>query len=388
MHIARLALEDFRNYEREEVELVAGLNLVVGPNAHGKTNLLEAVHFIGGLGSPRGPDVAVIRDGTERALLRARVVRGTRSAEVALEVRSGRRARALVNGTAVPSARALSELSVCVFFGPDDLSLVKGSPDRRRRFLDDLVVKLRPAREALRREWDRVLRQKNALLKSSPRDRGDPHDPAGALRVWNDAFCRAGAAMATARLAGLAALIPYARKRYEAIAGRGSIELRYVSEWLDEDVARAAIDNPEGIDEVRLNGLLVGKTEASLGREIERGVSLVGPQRDDMAVGLVRSGSASVLDARNFASQGDQRSAALALKLGEYDLLTETLREEPILLLDDVFSELDPDRRRWLADTVRGGGQTLLSSAEPEVVELATSDVVIRVNEGRIDAGR
>ncbi|MGH2730340.1 MAG: DNA replication/repair protein RecF [Actinomycetota bacterium] len=388
MHIARLALEDFRNYEREEVELVAGLNLVVGPNAHGKTNLLEAVHFIGGLGSPRGPDAAVIGDGAERAILHAQVVRGTRSAEIALELRAGRRARALVNGTAVPTARALSELIACVFFGPDDLLLVKGSPDRRRRFLDDLVVKLRPARGDVRREWERVLRQRNALLKSSPRERGDAHDPGGALRVWNDTFCRAGAAVAAARLAGLASLVPYARKRYEAIAGRGSIELKYVSEWLDESVARAAIDNPEGIDEARLNEVLLEKTAASLGREIERGVSLVGPQRDDVAVGLASSGGATVLDARNFASQGDQRSAALALKLGEYDLLTETLGEEPILLLDDVFSELDPDRRRWLADTVRGGGQTLLSSAEPEVVELAPSDVVIRVNEGRIDAGR
>jgi DNA replication and repair protein RecF len=164
--------------------------------------------------------------------------------------------------------------------------------------------------------------------------------------------------------------------------------LAYVSGWLDEGVARAALENPEGIDEAQLNRLLTEKTEASLDREVERGVSLVGPQRDDVAVGLASSGGGAVLDARHYASQGDQRSASLALKLGEYDLLSETLREEPILLLDDVFSELDPDRRRWLADTVRGAGQTLLSSAEPEVVELAAPDAVIRINEGKIDAGR
>jgi DNA replication and repair protein RecF len=165
VRVDEVALEDFRNYERARVDFGAGLNLVVGRNAQGKTNLLEAVYCLGGLGSPRSPDVALVRTGSERALVHGRVLRGARRVAIDLEIRPGRGTRALVNKSAASGGRALAEVTTAVFFGPDELSLIKGSPEGRRRFLDELVVKLRPARDGLRREWERVLRQRNALLR-------------------------------------------------------------------------------------------------------------------------------------------------------------------------------------------------------------------------------
>ncbi|HEV2757152.1 MAG TPA: DNA replication/repair protein RecF [Actinomycetota bacterium] len=372
MRVDGLALEDWRNYERESLELSRGLNLVVGLNAQGKTNLLEAVHCLSGFGSPRAADAALVRHGCERALLHAAAVRRDREVRIDLEVRPGKGTRALLNKTPV-QPRLLGDVCVSVFFGPDELSLIKGSPDGRRRFLDELVVKLRPARDGPRREFERTLKQRNALLKSAPR--GGSSTVAQTLDVWDAALARAGSALTAARLEALAGLMPLAAKRYEEVAGAGRLELEYASSWIGEDgVAEAA-----GLEE-RLRDAIASARP----REIERGVSLVGPQRDDVTV-LLQSGDAGApQDARVYASQGDQRTCALALKLGEHDLLSDALGEEPVLLLDDVFSELDPSRRAWLADAVRSIGQTLVSTAEPEGVEALAPDVVVEVAGGKV----
>ena len=208
MRVDRLVLEDFRNYTLARAEFDPGLNLIVGRNAQGKTNLLEGIYCLSGLGSPRGPDSTLVRDGAERALIHAEVARGERRIEADLEIRPGRGTRALVNKTPVPGLGALSELIVSVFFGPDELSLIKGSPEGRRRFLDDLVVKVRPTREGLRREWERTLKQRNALLKSAPRSAGP--QVLETLEVWDEALCRTGAALTAARLSVLADLMPFA----------------------------------------------------------------------------------------------------------------------------------------------------------------------------------
>jgi DNA replication and repair protein RecF len=383
LRIAALGLEDFRNFERAEVELVAGLNLVVGRNAQGKTNLLESIYCLGGLGSPRGQDAVLVRNGCERALLHALVDRSGRTVRVDIEVRPGRGTRALINRTPVASPAPLGEISTSVFFGPDELSLIKGSPEGRRRFLDDLVVKLRPGRHGLRRQWERVLRQRNALLRSAPRPGpSGSTQVAGTLAVWDESLCRIGATVAAARLEALARLLPFARKRYAEVAGGGEMELRYASSWLDGAT-------PDGVpDEARLREALAERLEEARARELERGVSLVGPHRDDVGIRLRSSTSAApVLDARTYASQGDQRTAALALKLAESDLLADALGEHPILLLDDVFSELDPSRRAWLSDAVRGHGQqVVLSSAEPDAANAARADLLVEVTGGRIEA--
>ncbi|HEX2057350.1 MAG TPA: DNA replication/repair protein RecF [Actinomycetota bacterium] len=368
MRVDALALEDWRNYERQSVELSPGLNLVVGANAQGKTNVLEAVHCLSGMGSPRAADAALVRHGCERALLHASVERRGRTVRIDLEVRPGKGTRALLNKTPV-QPRMLGDVCVSVFFGPDELSLVKGSPDGRRRFLDELIVKLRPARDGLRREFERTLKQRNALLKSAPR--GGSTSASSTLDVWDAALARAGGALTAARLESLAGLVPHATKRYEAIAGSGTLALEYASSWIEADAPA---------DAATLEARLQDAIAEARPRELERGVSLVGPQRDDVTVLL---GSPAV-DARVFASQGDQRTCALALKLGEHDLLSDALGEEPVLLLDDVFSELDPSRRAWLADAVRSIGQTLVSTAEPVAVEALGPGATFEVAGGTV----
>lgn len=378
MHIIDLALEDFRNYEDQQAAFVPGLNLIVGRNAQGKTNLLEAVHCLSGLGSPRGPDSALVREGAERALLHGSVVRGERTSAIDMEIRPGRGTKALLNKTPVPRGKGLTAVVVTVFFGPDELSLVKGSPDGRRRFLDDLAVKMRPARDAIRREWERVLKQRNALLKKART--GAPVDET--LGVWDDALIRTGASLAKARLESLGALLPYAGKRFEEIAGRGTLELAYTSSWLGTDADTVLL--APSVDEAFLRDKLRARMVQLRRAELERGMSLVGPQRDDLGVKLSSGSSDHLLEARTFASQGDQRTAALAMKLAEHDLLSEALDEQPILLLDDVFSELDPKRRGWLGTAVRNMSQTLITSAEAGPEDTAGADRVIEVSGGRL----
>ena len=387
MYVEALALEDFRNYPKAEIAPSRELTLVVGANAQGKTNLLEAIYCLTGFGSPRGTDANLVRTGTERALLHGRVVRDERKLEVDIEIKPGRGGRALLNKTPVPGMRALSEVVTAVFFGPDDLTLVKGSPEGRRRFLDDLAVKLRPARDGIRREWERVLKQRNALLKTAPRGgRG----VGTTLEVWDEALCRTGAALTAARLEVLAALRPTCRERYASISGSDALELAYESAWVaGPDRDRDAMSGDEPVaDEASLQRALATAVGEVRSREIERGVSLVGPQRDDVSIWVTKQVAGETderLDARAFASQGEQRSAALALKLAEYELLATSHGETPVLLLDDVFSELDPDRRRFLSDAVRAEGQVVMTSAEPGAAEAARAGVVLHVEGGRVE---
>ena len=381
MRITVLALEDFRNYESQKTSFTPGLNLIVGRNAQGKTNLLEGVHCLSGLGSPRAPDSALVREGAERAVLHGEIVRGERTSTIDMEFRPGRGSKALLNKTPVPRGKGLTSVVVTVFFGPDELSLVKGSPDGRRRFLDDLAIKMRPARDALRKEWERVLKQRNALLKSARKGAS----VTDTLDVWDEALVRTGATVAAARLQSLGALLPYAEKRFGEIAGRGTLELTYSSSWLSEEAAAEALVSGRP-DEAVLQAGLRARMEQLRRAELERGMSLVGPQRDDVIVKLSSGSSEQVLEARTFASQGDQRTAALALKLAEHDLLSETLDDQPILLLDDVFSELDPKRRVWLGAAVKGMSQTLITSAEAGPEDIAGAERVIEVSDGRLSA--
>ena len=382
MIVEELALQDFRNYERAQLALTAGVTLITGRNAQGKTNVLEAIYCLSGLGSPRTTEPVLVREGAEKGYVHGLVRRGERRVEIDLEIRNGRGSRALLNKTPVQGAKALSEVVAVVFFGPDDLSLVKGSPDGRRRFLDDLAVKARPASDGLRKEWERVLKQRNSLLKTAPRSSGGPPRT---LEVWDEAFCRAGAAMAASRLRILAGLVPPARRRFESISGGDRLALSYESAWLDPALAEKALEAPDTIDEGELEAALGAALESVRVRELERGLSLVGPQRDDVAIRLESPGDPQgARDARSHASQGEQRSGALALKLGEFDLLEDVLQEQPILLLDDVFSELDPSRRAWLSDSVRGSAQTVVSSAEAGAEEAARADRIFEVSAGRV----
>lgn len=385
MRVDEIELEDFRNYERERVRLAPGLNVIIGRNAQGKTNLLEAIHCLSGLGSPRADNSALVRQGTSAAIVHAAVTKGGRSISIDLEFKPGRGMRALVNKSAVRRASSLTEVLVTVFFGPDELSLVKGSPEGRRRFLDELVVKLRPTRDALRRELERVLRQRNALIKTLGRGT-HPAAARESLQVWDEKLAKTGAALAAARLETLRDLRPHAAKRYGEIAGEGRMELTYTSSWLPAESAVALVAGGEAIEEEELSRSISARIDQLRVAELERGATLVGPQRDDVSVTLARNGDGAgpALDVRSHASQGDQRTSALALKLAEHDLLSERLEEEPILLLDDVFSELDPHRRAWLTDAVRDIGQTIVTSAEPLTLESLRPERVIEISEGGV----
>ncbi len=382
MYVDALVLENFRNYNKAEIAPSPGLTLVVGANAQGKTNLLEAFYCLTGFGSPRGADANLVMTGAEKAFLHGRAQRGGRRLDIDIELRSGRGARALLNKTPLPGVRALSEVLAAVFFGPDDLSLIKGSPEGRRRFADDLAIKLRPARDGIRREWERVLKQRNALLKTAPRSmRGDASTT---LDVWDDSFCRTGATLAGARLDAIGRLRPVIADRYAAIADTDTMDIGYESSWVHRDLVEAALEGRR-VDEKDLRESLASALDEVRSRELERGMSLVGPQRDDLQLWIVKS-DGSRLDARAFASQGEQRTAALALKLAEYELLGEAHDERPILLLDDVFSELDPSRRRMLSDAVRAEGQVVMTSAEPGASESARAGVVLDVTAGEVSA--
>jgi DNA replication and repair protein RecF len=268
-----------------------------------------------------------------------------------------------------------------VFFGPDELSLIKGSPEGRRRFLDDLVVELKPGRTTLRREWDRVLRQKNTLLRSAPR--GSQDKVLGTLDVWDEALSKAGAALTAARLECLSLLLPAASRRFEEIAARSRLELAYQSSWLPPDLAAKAVSG-EGVEEHELRRHLEAAVAAARPRELERGSALTGPQRDDIYVGVSSSEVRVVMDARAYGSQGEQRTAALALKAGEFDMVTEVTGEQPVLLLDDVLSELDPARRKWLGEAVAAMDQTVITSAEPNAAEAIGAAFVLEVVDGRV----
>jgi DNA replication and repair protein RecF len=384
VQVDRLTLVNFRNYERAEVTFDAGFNLVVGDNAQGKTNLLEAVQVLSGLGSPRTGDLgALVRTGAQVALLHAVVTRQGRNLCLDVELRAGRGTRALINRTPVAGARALGEVVTTVFFGPDELALVKGPPEGRRRFLDDVVVKLRPAKDALRRELERVLRQRNALLRSLPAG-GGRASALATLEAWDDGLCRIGAALVAARLQALAALAPRVNERYAEVAGGGGIELGYDSAWVPPEVVSGALGGTEP-SQAQLAAALRAALEGLRARELERGQTLAGPQRDDISV-LLRSAAdpGELRDARELASQGDQRTCALALKLAEHDVLSVQLSDQPILLLDDVFSELDVKRRRWLNDAVASLGQVIVTSAELDDPVAAGAKALFEVRGGRV----
>ncbi len=356
MELARLWLTDFRSYAAAEVELDPSLTAVVGANGEGKSNLLEAIGWLGGLRSFRAaPTEALVRVGAERAIVRGEGRRDGRDLLVECEIAPGGRSRMLVNRQPVRRARDGLEFLRAVVFSPDDLELVKGGPGERRRYLDDLLVALDPRLDATRSDLEKILRQRGALLKQS-RGRLTP-EVETTLEVWDARLTQAGEALADARASLVADLGPVVDTAYRDLAGGGAVVLRYAPPW-------------------REGGLLAALHDARRD-ELRRGVSLVGPHRDELEVTLAG------LPARTHASQGEQRSVALALRLAAARLVASVLDTAPLLLLDDVFSELDPDRSAALLAHLPPG-QTVITTA----TALPTGTVpgrVLRVHDGQID---
>ncbi|APU41339.1 MULTISPECIES: DNA replication/repair protein RecF [unclassified Streptomyces] len=354
MHVSHLSLADFRSYARAEVPLDPGVTAFVGPNGQGKTNLVEAVGYLATLGSHRvSSDAPLVRMGAERAVIRAAVTQGERRQLVELELNPGRANRARINRSSQVRPRDVLGIVRTVLFAPEDLALVKGDPGERRKFLDELVTARSPRMAGVRSDYDRVLKQRNTLLKSAAmaRRHGGRSMDLSTLDVWDQHLARAGAELLAQRLDLLATLLPLADKAYEQLApGGGPLGLAYrcsAGESVDSGAARTR----EALYEVLLAAL--GEVRK---QEIERGVTLVGPHRDDV---LLRLGE---LPAKGYASHGESWSYALALRLASYELLRSE-GSEPVLILDDVFAELDARRRERLAELVAPGEQVLVTAA-------------------------
>ncbi|HTY72734.1 MAG TPA: DNA replication/repair protein RecF [Actinomycetes bacterium] len=353
MYVSHLSLRDFRNHHEVELELAPGVSVLLGPNGRGKTNLVEALGYVATLGSHRvAGDAPLVRRGAERAVVRVAVVRDDRPTLVEIEITPGRSNRARVNRGPVPRARDVLGILRTVLFAPEDLALVKGDPSERRRFLDDLLVARTPRFAAVRADYERVLKQRNALLKSAgaARLRGAGELPT--LDVWDSHLAEAGAQLLAARLSLTTQLQPLVAKAYAALAPEsGTVELGYV--------CSAGEDLPGGRGE--LTDVLLDALRMARRTDLERGVSSVGPHRDELALELAG------LPARGYASHGESWSYALALRLAAYDLLRAD-GGEPVLVLDDVFAELDTGRRARLAELVAPAEQVLVTAAVPDDV--------------------
>ncbi|MBX9983414.1 MAG: DNA replication/repair protein RecF [Mycobacterium gordonae] len=355
MYVRRLALRDFRSWAQVDLDLEPGRTVFVGRNGFGKTNLLEALWYSTTLGSHRvGTDAPLIRAGADRAVISTIVVNEGRECAVDLEIAAGRANKARLNRSPVRSTREVVGVLRAVLFAPEDLALVRGDPAERRRYLDDLATVRRPTIAGVRADYDKVLRQRTALLKSlsGARFRGD-QGALDTLDVWDSRLAEHGAALMAARIGLVNQLAPEVEKAYQLLAPESraaAIGYRASSE---------AVVAPVGDDQQALQAALLEALAARRSAELERGVCLVGPHRDDLELRLGDQ------PAKGFASHGESWSFAVALRLAAYELL-RTDGSDPVLLLDDVFAELDTKRRRALATVAESAEQVLVTAAVPE----------------------
>jgi DNA replication and repair protein RecF len=369
MRVERLEVVEFRNHDQAAVELPAGVSVLVGPNGVGKTNLLEAIGYLATLGSHRvGQDAALIRAGAASTVIRAAVHRAGRRLLVDVELRPGSGVRGRVNGAPVPRARDLLGVVRATVFAPEDLGLVRGDPEERRRFLDTLATQRLPRYHGSRQDYDRVLRQRNTLLRSAGGRL--PASALATLEVWDEKLASAGAEIWSERLRLVAALTPRVELAYQRLAGRDDeVDIAYVS-----SVAGTVGLDP---DPAKLAQALRERLVADRSREVERGITLSGPHRDDLSLAL------RGLPGRTHASHGEAWSLALALRLGSHRLLTEE-GEEPVLLMDDVFAELDRQRRDRVAEAALAAEQTIVTAAVAEELPPELDAAVFHVEPGSV----
>jgi DNA replication and repair protein RecF len=419
VHLTRLAFTDFRSYAAAELPLEPGVSTLLGANGQGKTNVVEAAGYVSTLGSHRvGTDAPLVRRGAERAILRAAITSPERDSLVEIEINPGRANRARVNRVPVRRPRQVLGILRTVLFAPEDLALVKGDPDQRRRYLDELLVARAPRYAGVRSDYDRVVRQRTALLKSArsrmgsrgfartsraagPDVSGDPHGDeaasppgmglAGALDAWDEHLAVKGAELLAGRLELTAALRPLLTTSYAAVSGddvaatityrqRGSARTEATAgeePGRHDSVAGQREDAEPAADRAQLAQGLREALGRSRPDELERGVCLVGPHRDDLELGI------GELPARGYASHGESWSMALSLRLSGYELLREG-GDDPVLLLDDVFAELDTGRRDRLAGLVAGAEQVIVTAAVPEDVPAALRGARFAVAEGAV----
>jgi DNA replication and repair protein RecF len=368
VHLTRLALTDFRSYPELSIELGPGVTTFSGPNGEGKTNLVEAIGYLATLGSHRvAGDAPLVRRGAERAVLRGAVTGVQGSALVEIELNPGRANRVRLNRTPMPRPRDILGTLRTVLFAPEDLALVKGDPGERRRFLDELLVATAPRYAGVRADYERVLKQRTALLKSAGAKghlRGPAREAmAATLDAWDGQLAKTAAPLLVGRMRLVAALKPHIAAAYEAVSGGQAgdacgISYR-ASAFNNSDANDTGVpDAGQDCDGPGLETAMLKALAAVRASELDRGVCLVGPHRDELELSI------GGMPARGYASHGESWSLALALRLASFALLREG-REDPVLILDDVFAELDAGRRDRLAGLVAAAEQVLVTAAVP-----------------------
>ncbi|MFC9893247.1 DNA replication/repair protein RecF [Nocardia sp. NPDC127579] len=372
MFIRALSLRDFRSWEQAELELSPGRTVFLGSNGNGKTNLVEAIGYLATLASHRvAADAPLIRLGAAKARVGATVVNTGRELRIDVELNSGAANRAQINRSPVRRPREILGILQTVLFAPEDLSLVRGDPGERRRFLDELCTTRLPRLAAVRADYDRVLRQRSALLKTAGRQARSKAD-LSTLDVWDGHLATHAAVLLAQRLRLVHELYPQLAQAYSSIAPESRpAAIGYRSGYLPPELLDPARE-PRAEDTAELESIVLRELGIARTRELERGVCLVGPHRDDLELLL---GSAP---AKGFASHGESWSFALALRLGAFELLRAG-GTEPVLLLDDVFAELDRRRRTALAEVAAGAEQVLITAAVPDDVPAELEATPLRV---------
>ncbi len=383
MLVRHLSLTDFRNYETADVALEPGANLFVGSNGQGKTNLVESLGYLSTLGSHRvSNDQALIRASKDSAVIRARLENEGRDLLVEVQINRSGANRAQVNRAAI-KPRELPRYISTVLFAPEDLALIRGEPSTRRRFVDALLGSKSPRLLGVFSDYERVLKQRNALLKSA-RASGLKDAKLSTLELWNERLVELGSEIMAERLAIVDALGPFVRSAYQAVAGSDQeptldVVLSILADHPERDDEDAATRPSSVLDREGLAEAFRLALDKVARAERDRGITLVGPHRDDVLFRL------NGLPAKGYASHGESWSFALALKLACAELLrADSVSGDPIVILDDVFAELDQRRRGRLADAVKGYQQVLITAAVFEDVPEGLTSHTVRIAAGTI----
>lgn len=371
MHVSELSVRDFRSYDEVTVHFVPGINVLIGSNGQGKTNLVEAMSYLATFSSHRvSSDVPLVKK--DRTSAGVRVVINDEGREITLdvEINPGKTNKARLNGSPVPKAREVLGALLTVVFAPEDLNLVKGDPSERRRFMDDSLTLLTPSYAGIRSDFEKALRQRNALLKTAYGKNNA--DIMRTLDVWDAQLARAGAQVMAQRMSLVEQLAPHVSDAYLTVSDdRGPFEISYETTLdVHEATPTAAL----------LEAALLDAMSRRRKDEIDRGITLVGPHRDELKLDL------RGLPVRGYASHGESWSTALALKLGIFELLRNVSRHgDPVLVLDDVFAELDETRRRKLVEQVKGCEQTIVTAAVAADVPEDLTGALFDVFEGTVN---
>lgn len=390
MFVKHLSLANFRNYETAEVSFEPGVNLLVGPNGQGKTNLVEAIRYLSTLSSHRVagylPLIRNAQPPIAQAIIRALAHHDGRDALLELELNRDSQNRARINKANATRVRDILGYVNTVTFAPEDLDIIKKDPSNRRAFIDELLVQVSPRFAGVFTDYERVLKQRNTLLRTA-RQTGAKGTSLSTLDAWDESLIKFGSEIVAARVALVERIRPLLTEAYQSIAiannePRVLVKSSLLGAAVSEDDDAEGLEYIESADGTEVAEQYRAKLQAVRGKELERGITMVGPHRDDLVLLL------STLPAKGYASHGESWSFALALRLASINLLRgETRSGDPVLILDDVFAELDAGRRSRLAELVAGNEQVLITAAVGEDVPEQLKARVLNVKAGVVTNG-